>query len=40
MTAIAGKYFGQDSPGLVHRNLGEGHVDIGEVQTIGTTPDK
>jgi len=40
MTAIAEKYFGQDSPGLVHRNLGEGHVDIGEVQTIGTTPDK
>jgi hypothetical protein len=40
MTAIAEKYFGQDSPGLVHRSLGEGHVDIGEVQTIGPTPDK
>jgi hypothetical protein len=40
MTAIAEKYFGQDSPGLVHRNMGEGHVDIGEVQSIGPTPDK
>jgi hypothetical protein len=40
MAVIAAKYFGQDSHGLVHHNLGEGHVEIGEPTSLGTLPTK
>jgi hypothetical protein len=40
MTSIAAKYFGQDSHGLIHHNLGEGHVEIGEPQSLGALPEK
>jgi hypothetical protein len=38
MALIAAKYFGQDSHGLIHNNLKEGHVEIGEPKSIGTVP--
>lgn len=38
MTSIAAKYFGQDSNGLIHHNLGEGHVEVGEPKNLGTVP--
>ena len=38
MASIAGKYFGQDSHGLIHHNLGEGHVEVGEPKSLGTSP--
>jgi hypothetical protein len=40
MASIAGKYFGQSSNGLVHHNLGEGNVEIGEPKSLGTVPEK
>jgi hypothetical protein len=40
MAAIAGKYFGQDSHGLVHHRLGDGRVDLGETKSLGTVPEK
>jgi hypothetical protein len=40
MSAIAARYFGQDSHGLVHHNLGEGRVEIGEPKSLGTVPVK
>jgi hypothetical protein len=40
MTSIASKYFGRDTQGLIHHNLGEGHVDIGEPRSLGTVPEK
>lgn len=40
MASIAGKYFGQDSHGLIHHNLGEGRVDVGETKSLGTLPEK
>ena len=40
MASIAGKYFGQESHGLIHTNLGEGHVEVGELKSLGTVPDK
>lgn len=40
MAAIAGRYFGQDSHGLVRRSLAEGRVDVGETKSLGTVPEK
>jgi hypothetical protein len=40
MASIAAKYFGQDSHGLIHHNLGEGHVQVGEATSVGTLPEK
>jgi hypothetical protein len=40
MTAIAAKYFGQNSNGLIHHNLGEGHVEVGEPKSLGPVPEK
>lgn len=40
MASIAAKYFGQDSHGLVHHNLGEGHVEVGEPKSLGAVPEK
>jgi len=30
--------FGQDSHGLIHHNLGEGQVEVGEPKSLGTSP--
>jgi hypothetical protein len=35
MAQYASQYFGQDSGGLVHREIPLGHVDIGEVKSLG-----
>jgi hypothetical protein len=40
MAAIAGKYFGQDSHGLVHHNLADTHVEIGETRALDEAPAK
>lgn len=40
MASIAATYFGQDSHGLVHHNLGEGRVQVGEPKTLETLPEK
>jgi hypothetical protein len=40
MASIAGKYFGQESHGLIHTSLEEGHVEVGEPKSLGTVPDK
>lgn len=38
MALIAAKYFGQDSHGLIHNYLKEGHVEVGEPKSIDTVP--
>jgi hypothetical protein len=40
MAAIAGKYFGEDSHGLIHHNLANTNVEIGEPKSMGTLPEK
>jgi hypothetical protein len=40
MASIAGKYFGQDSHGLVHHNLANTQVDVGEPKSLGPLPEK
>jgi len=35
MAEYASKYFGQDSKGLVRERVPEGHVDVGEVKSLG-----
>jgi hypothetical protein len=40
MAAIASQFFGQDSHGLIHHNLADTHVEIGEPKTLGTVPEK
>ncbi|HEY1794038.1 MAG TPA: hypothetical protein VGG34_14075 [Opitutaceae bacterium] len=40
MLAIASRYFGQDSGGLVRHDLAEGHVEIGKVTSLGPVPAK
>jgi hypothetical protein len=40
MAKYAAQFFGQNSHGLVRSLLPEGHVDIGEVKSLGTVPDK
>jgi hypothetical protein len=40
MAQYASQYFGQDSKGLVHKPIPLGHVDIGDVKSLGTLPDK
>lgn len=39
MTQIASQYFGQDSHGLVRRAVPEGHVDVGDVKSLGPVKD-
>lgn len=36
----ASKYFGTDTKGLVHDEIPLGHVDIGQVKSLGPVPDK
>jgi hypothetical protein len=40
MAQYAAQYFGQDSKGLVHKPIPLGHVDIGEVKSLGSVPEK
>jgi hypothetical protein len=40
MAQSASKYFGQDSQGLVRTSVPFAHVDIGEVKSLGTVPEK
>jgi hypothetical protein len=40
MASIAGKYFGQDSHGLIHHNLADTHVDVGTPTSLGAVPEK
>ncbi|HEY4989288.1 MAG TPA: hypothetical protein VII09_05740 [Opitutaceae bacterium] len=40
MAQYASQYFGQDSKGLVHKPIPAGRVDIGDVKSLGTLPDK
>jgi hypothetical protein len=35
MASIAGKYFGQDSHGLVHHNPANTNVEVGEPRSMG-----
>ncbi|HEY4989289.1 MAG TPA: hypothetical protein VII09_05745 [Opitutaceae bacterium] len=40
MAQYASQFFGQDSQGLVRKAIPLGHVDIGEVKSLGTVPEK
>jgi hypothetical protein len=40
MAQYASQYFGQDSHGLVHKAIPLGHVDIGELKSLGEAPAK
>jgi hypothetical protein len=40
MVKFASQYFGQDTKGLVHKAVPFGHVDIGEVKSLGEVPAK
>jgi hypothetical protein len=40
MASIAGKYFGLDSHGLIHHNLADTNVEIGETRSMGVVPEK
>jgi hypothetical protein len=40
MAQYASQYFGQDSGGLVHKEIPLGHVDIGDVKSLGEVPSK
>jgi hypothetical protein len=40
LAQYASRYFGQDSHGLVHDALPPGHVDIGDVKSLGEVPPK
>jgi hypothetical protein len=40
MAQYASQYFGQDSGGLVHREIPLGHVDIGAMKSLGSLPEK
>jgi hypothetical protein len=40
MADAASKYFGQDSQGLVRTSVPFAHVEIGEVKSLGTVPEK
>jgi hypothetical protein len=40
MAQYASQYFGQDTNGLVHREVPFGHVEIGAVKSLGDVPEK
>lgn len=40
MLSGAPQYLGQDSHGLRHRSLSEGHVEIGDLKSLGVVPGK
>jgi hypothetical protein len=37
---VAARYFGQDSHGLIHKPVPEGHVTVGEVKVLGIEMEK
>ena len=39
MAQYASQFFGQDSHGLVHKEVPMGHVNIGAVKSVGAVPD-
>jgi hypothetical protein len=40
MAQYASQFFGQDTKGLVHKDIPFGHVEIGAVKSLGTVPEK
>jgi hypothetical protein len=40
MASLSGKYFGQNTHGLIHHNLDEPRVEMGEPKSLGTVPEK
>ena len=40
MAQFASQYFGQESNGLVHKAIPLGHVEIGDVRSLGEVSDK
>jgi hypothetical protein len=38
MAQVLSKYLGQNSNGLIHKNLMEGHVEVGEPRSVNTVP--
>jgi hypothetical protein len=40
MASVAATYLGQTTHGLIHHNLAEGHVNVGETKSLGTVPEK
>jgi hypothetical protein len=40
LAQFASQYFGQDSHGLVHKEIPLGRVDIGEIKSLGQVPAK
>jgi hypothetical protein len=40
MAKYASQYFGRDSGGLIHAEVPMGHVEIGDVKSLGTVPGK
>jgi hypothetical protein len=40
MAEYASQYFGQDSHGLVLKPISEGHVEVGQPQSLGPVPGK
>jgi hypothetical protein len=40
MASVAGKYFGQDSHGLIHHNLADTHIDVGVPTSLGAVPER
>ena len=40
MALQASRYFGQESHGVVHREVPEGKVELGELKTVESTSDK
>jgi hypothetical protein len=40
MAMNASRYFGQDTHGLVRRDMAAGHVDVGDIKTLGVLAEK
>jgi hypothetical protein len=40
MASYASRYFGEETDGLVRNPVPEGHVEVGEVKTVGVEPQK
>jgi hypothetical protein len=40
MTQYASQFFGQDSHGLLRAPVPEGHVEIGDIKSLGSVPEK
>jgi hypothetical protein len=40
MVNYGSQYFGMDSHGLVRKALPQGHVEVGEIKSLGEVPEK